>query len=84
MRREADGVGEQIVQHLHHAPLVADEGADVGLDIDLQRDAVGGEAILDAFGGGLDRLADIDRAELELHRAGVDGGEIEDVVGQRQ
>ena len=34
MRREADGVGEQIIEHLHHAPLVAGEIADIGIDVD--------------------------------------------------
>ncbi len=62
VRREADGVGEQIIQHLHHAALVADEAADIGIGIDLERDAVGGEPVLDAFGRGIDGLADIDRA----------------------
>ena len=38
------------------------------------------QAVLHAFGGGFHGLADIDRAEIECHRAGVDGGEIEDVV----
>ena len=62
LRREADGVGEQIIQHLHHAAFVADKAADIGIDIDLELDAVGGEPVLDAFGGGLDGLADVDRA----------------------
>ena len=84
VRRESDGVGQQIIQHLHHAAFVADEAADIGIDVDLELDAVGGEPVLDAFGGGLDGLADIDRAEFERHRAGVDGGEIEDVVDERE
>ena len=84
VRREADRIGEQIIKHLHHAAFVAGEAADIGIDVDLELDAVGGEPVLDAFGGGLDRLLDFDRAELEFHGAGVDGGEIEDVVGERQ
>ena len=47
-------------------------------------DVVLDQAILDAFGGGLHGLADVDRAEIERHRAGVDGGEIEDVVDDRE
>src|SRR5207302_7565801 len=39
LRREADGIGEQIIQHLHHAALVADKASDVGIDIDLEADA---------------------------------------------
>ena len=57
VRRESDGVGEQIIEHLHHAPLVADEVADIGIDVDLELDAVGRQPVLDAFGGGLDGLA---------------------------
>ena len=36
MRRESDGVGEQIIEHLHHAALVAGEVADAGIDVDLE------------------------------------------------
>ena len=38
------------------------------------------QPVLHAFGGGLHGAADVDRAEIERHRAGVDGGEVEDVV----
>ena len=62
LRRESDGIGQQIIQHLHHAALVADKAADIGIDVDLELDAVGGEPVLDAFGGGLDGLADVDRS----------------------
>src|SRR5437868_371019 len=84
LRREAHGVGEQVVQNLHDAAFVTDKTSDAGIDVDLEADAVGGQAILNAFGGGFDGLADIDRTELELHGAGIDGGEIENVVGERQ
>ena len=57
VRREADGVGEQIIEHLHHAAFVADEVADIGIDVDLEFDAVGREPVLNAFGGGLDGFA---------------------------
>ncbi len=80
LRRKSDGIRQQIIQYLHHAAFVTDKTADIGIDIDLELDAVGGKPVLDAFGGGLDGLANIDRAEIERHRAGVDGGEIEDVV----
>ena len=46
--------------------------------------AVLGEAVLHALGRRLHRGADIDRPEVELHRAGIDGGEIENVVDDRQ
>ena len=80
LRRKSDGIGQEIIQHLHHAAFVAHEVADVGIDVDPEFDAVGGEPVLDALGRGFDGLADIDRAQIERHGAGVDGGEIEDVV----
>ena len=77
-------LAKQIIQHLHHAAFVADEAADIGIDIDLEFDAVGGEPVLNAFGGSVDGFCDIDRAEFQLHRAGIDGGEIENVVDERE
>ena len=43
---------------------------------------VAGEPVLNPLRGIVDGLADIDRAEFERHRAGIDGGEIEDVVDE--
>jgi hypothetical protein len=83
-RREAHGIGQQIEQDLPHPPLVGDEAADVGRRLDVERDVGAHQPVLHAFGGGLHGLADIDRPEIELHAAGVDGGEVEDVVDQRQ
>ena len=82
--RKADRIGQQVEQRLAHAPLVGDEAADVGRGADLERDAVLDQAVLHALGGGLHGLADIDGAEIERHRAGVDGGEVEDVVDDRE
>ncbi len=56
--------------------------SDVGADV--ERDVVLDQAVADALGRGVHGAADVDRAEIELHRAGVDGGEIEDVVDDRQ
>ena len=77
-------LASEIIQHLHHAAFVADEVADIGIDIDLEFDAVGREPVLNTLGGRLDGFCDIDRAELEFHRAGIDGGQIENVVGERE
>jgi len=57
MRRESDGIGEEIVKHLLDAVLIADEVADAGVGIDLELDAVGREPVLNAFRGGIDGLA---------------------------
>src|SRR5258707_8071628 len=72
------------MQDLVQAAFVADNTSDIGIDVDLELDAVGCEPVLDAFGGGFDGLADIDGAQIERHRAGVDGGEIENVVDDRE
>src|SRR5664279_954057 len=47
LRREPDGVCQEIIQHLHHPAFVADKTADVGIDVDLELDTVGGEPVLD-------------------------------------
>ena len=47
-------------------------------------DAVADQPVLHAFGGRRHGGADVDRSEIELHRAGVDGREIEDVVDERE
>ena len=65
MRREANGIRQQIIQDLHHAAFVADKASDAGVDIDLELDAVGCEPVLDAFGGSFDGLADVDGTEIE-------------------
>src|SRR2546430_13739978 len=46
VRRKSDRVGKKIIQHLHHAAAVGDEVPDGGIDIELEGDAVAGEAVL--------------------------------------
>ena len=82
--RESDGIGQKVIQHLHYPALVGHEASDVGIDIDLELDAIGREPVLDAFRGGLNGLADIDRTQIERHRSGIDSREIEDVVDDRK
>src|SRR6202044_294528 len=83
-RREAHGIGQEVEEDLPQAAFVGGERADVLWRADVQREARAGEAILHAFGGGRHGGADIDGAEIELHAAGIDGGEVEDVVDQGQ
>src|SRR3977135_2785697 len=73
LRREADRVGKQVIENLHHAALVAGEVADVGVDIDLERDAIRREPVLNALGGGRDGLYTIYRAAFGLDAAGGGG-----------
>ncbi len=42
------------------------------------------QAVTHALGRGIDGAADVDGSEIELHRPGIDGGEIEDVVDDGQ
>src|ERR1700687_5351699 len=74
LRRKSDGVRQEIIQNLHPAALGADEASDIGIAVALELDAVGREPVLDAFGGGLDGLADLDRGPIERHRNGWRGG----------
>ena len=83
-RREADRVRQQVEQNLPQPPLVGGEAADAGRGVDVEADAVLLEAVLHALGRLLHGGADVDVGQIERHGAGVDGGEIEDVVDQRQ
>ena len=51
---------------------------------DVEHEAGADQPVLHAFGGRRHGGADVDRPEIELHAAGVDGRQIEDVVDQRQ
>ena len=75
----------RLAQDLAHALLVADELAHVLGDLDL--DPSGrffSIASTMAAGGLLEKLGDRYRSELELHGAGIDGGEVEDGVDDGQ
>ena len=80
-RRKTDGVGKQIIKHLHDAMLIGDEAAEAGIDLDIELDILAHKAVLQTGGRFFDGLSQIDRAEIEFHCAGVDGGEIENIVG---
>src|SRR5262245_48571836 len=77
-------VGQQIEQGLADPPLIRHEAANVRGGPDLEHDAVLPQPVLHAFGGPFHGGADVDRAEVELHGAGIDGGEVEDVVDERE
>ena len=77
---EADGIGEQVVEHLRDAPAVGDELVEAGLDRDVERDMVLGQPLAHALHRLVDHVAHLDRRELQLERAGVDGGEVENVI----
>ena len=81
LRREGDGVDEEVEEDLADAAGCRRRGCrcplgDVGCDADVGI----GEAVLHALDRGGDGRGDVDLGEVELHDAGVDGGEVEDVV----
>src|SRR6266536_1410289 len=78
--READGVDHQIIQDLAQPPLVGGEAADSAVGTDLELEALLGKSIPHGFGDGVHDGANVHAAEIERHHAGVDGGEIQDVV----
>ena len=83
-RREADRVGQQVEQNLPQAPLVGGETADAGGGADVELQIVLHQPVQHAFGRRVHAGADVDLGEVQRHGAGVDGGEIEDVVDDRQ
>src|SRR3954463_4479924 len=79
-RRKAYGVGQKIEQGLTHPGLVGDEAADIRGGAEIELDLFLPQPVLNALGRRFHGHANLDLAEIELHRAGVDGGEIEDIV----
>ena len=82
--RKAHGVGQEIEEDLPHPQFVGDKAADVRGRADVEREACAHQPILHAFGGRRHGFADIDRPEIELHAAGIDRRQIENIVDQRQ
>src|SRR6476620_7295572 len=78
--READGVGEEIIQDLGDPRTVGDEVVKTGLYPDVELDAVLFQPLAKPEHRGVDHTAHFDRRELELEGASIDGGEIKDIV----
>src|SRR6476620_4177848 len=78
--READGVGKEIIQDLGHPWTVGDEVVDARLYPDVELDAVLLQPLAKPEHRGIDDAPNFDRSELELEGAGIDGGEIKDIV----
>ena len=78
--RKAHRIGQQIEERLSHAPLVCDEASDLRRGMNFKRDSAFDQAILHAFGGSFHGLADIHRSQVERHGAGIDAGQVEDIV----
>ena len=81
---EADGVGEKIVEHLPHPGFVGDEFHRIVGNADVEIEARARGAVAHAEHGRIDHARHLDRRQLQLQRAGVDGGQVEDVVDDGQ
>ena len=82
--RELDRVGQQIQDDLPDLPLVRADVLDLLGHGQLQRDAVPPGALADEGQGILERRRQVDVRHLELHPAGLDLREVEDLVDEGQ
>ena len=81
--RELDGIRDQVEHDLAQLPLVRPHRDLVRLELEPQLDAVPGRALGVHRQPALERPAQRNVRELELHPAGFDLREIEDVVDQQ-
>ena len=82
--RELDRVREQVDQHLLDLAFVADDLTHTGIDSEIHAEAVARGALADEREGVLERERHAEVRQLEVHAAGFDLGQIEDVVDQRE
>jgi len=80
LRRKSDGIRQQIIQHLHHAAFVAHEAPNVGIDVDLEFDAVGRKPVWMPSAAASMVLRMSTEPRLSDIAPASNGGEIEDVV----
>ena len=77
-------VGQEVEEDLPQPFAVGDEAADIGGRPDVEHQSRAHQAVLHALGRRAHGFADVDRSEIEVHAAGIDSGQIENVVDQRQ
>src|SRR5215471_3386561 len=83
-RREFDRIGDKVEERLFDAPLVSLDHPDIGRAIEFQRQLSAARALAREVDDGFQHLANLDPRGFELHIAGFDCREIENVVDQRQ
>ena len=81
---ELHRVGKQIEKNLFDLALIADEFAKTLVHVDVERNAVLGGALAHKGACVVDCQGKIERRQLQLHAAGFDLGEIENLIDQRQ
>ena len=82
--RELHGVRQQIERDLLQPQRIRDDGIDVGIDPDLERETMLTRALADHRNTLLERVAHRRVAQLELHLPRLDLRQVEDVVEQLQ
>ncbi len=81
---ELDGVGEEVEQDLLEPPRIGDDGRQIWCERGPEHDARALGERLQAAGAILDDLGHVDRGEIELELAGLDLGDVEQVVEKRE
>ncbi len=83
-RRKLNGVGKQIVDDLAQPLLIGDHTARLRRYIHVKSHAALAEAIADAIDSECQSRGHVDFSQIQIHDAGVDAREIENVVDDRQ
>ena len=81
---EFDRIGNEIEQDLLHRSQIGDDIGQAGGEIAPQDDPAGARLLLHQLEAVLGQLAEIDRGEIELELAGLDLGQVEKIVDERQ
>ena len=71
-------------ENLGKTPSVGPEQTDIFRDIHLKRQGAAVERVAGALCGVMQQFGNIDRLDLKLQGAGVDGGQIEDGIDNGQ
>src|SRR5262249_25965335 len=80
--RELDGVGEQVQDNLPDLPFVALNVAQLLIDMRVEDDSTSSRTLPNQSQRILDRGRQVELRELQLHPAGFDLREIEDVIDE--
>ncbi len=84
VRRELDGVRQEIEQDLLELALVGHDVAELRIDLLRERDAVALRALAHECQRIRQCERDVEGRRLEIHAAGLDLRQVEDVVDQRK
>src|SRR5690606_38786804 len=81
---EADRIRQQIVDDLTDPAFVRNKRHRIVGHGDIEGQPCPACALPDSLNGGLEHIADVDLRKLQLHGASLDGGEVENVVDDRE